>query len=908
MAKKVKETYSEQFAFYEQLWGFYQDARGKIRSRYNTLTKKFLDYNDREKNPTAFLRHPQFEALEMYVFIKEFLDNRQVIEIFAQWVKQKGDFSERSYYSKERLGLFTEQIEKQTSILFKQMEKYRTNYPNYIYALTMGLGKTILMAACIFYEFLLSNKYPKDTRFCHNALVFAPDKTVLQSLKEIVTFDKTKVVPPEYASVLDSNIKIHFLDDTSTSLNTIDNSSLNIIISNNQKIIVRQSHTEKTAADKFYQPNMIPSNYDDELMKTEDLLINNRFQKLCRLPQIGIYVDEAHHLFGASLEKELHNNKETSLRMTINMLAERLEKKGTKVVACYNYTGTPYVENQVLPEVVYAHGLRESIISGYLKDADVKGFDNVKNKEFLRSIINGYTDSDNNKIPGFLDTYKNKTYEGLLPKLAIYASDIDEIRKVVKPTLEKLLSEKGIPLSKILVNVGDGNPDLTKDEDIRHFNNLDVSGTEGSDKQFILLCEKGKEGWNCRSLFGVALFRDSFSKIFVLQSTMRCLRQIQADNSPPKQETATVYLSQANYLILDAELNKNFNMSIKDLSNKNKKNKEQVKVRMIPPERIITIKEKRYDYFIKKNDLITPIDFELDKINIASYQRTVTEKQSLTKSLSNKKTVIIDIKDNLFNAFTLVAEIARFFPDTGPLKIESILENSKTGIEKVLKIINDYNEVLYDRIIPKIFYSLYEITSSPTETERTIILLKNPKDPDYYLFYADPNLVISSKDNLYEPVKNKSFHADNYCFDSRPEIECFRQYLWNENVESIYFTGMFTSLNQNDLSIPFTDPDSHRLRNYYPDFIAKMKDGSIQIIEVKGDNKLDDNVVKAKQEAALALATDNDMIYRMLAGSRIMSSNIVDTKNDNIITYPETPEGFGLAIAADSGEIKKKGS
>lgn len=53
----------------------------------------------------------------------------------------------------------------------------------------MGLGKTILMGTCIFYEFLVANKFPKDPHFCHNALVFAPDKTVLQSLKEIQTFD-----------------------------------------------------------------------------------------------------------------------------------------------------------------------------------------------------------------------------------------------------------------------------------------------------------------------------------------------------------------------------------------------------------------------------------------------------------------------------------------------------------------------------------------------------------------------------------------------------------------------------------------------------------------------------------------------------------------------------------------------
>jgi hypothetical protein len=52
--------------------------------------------------------------------------------------------------------------------------------------------------------------------------VFAPDKTVRQSLKEIQTFDRKLVIPKEYASLLNSNIKFHFLDDDSSTLNTID--------------------------------------------------------------------------------------------------------------------------------------------------------------------------------------------------------------------------------------------------------------------------------------------------------------------------------------------------------------------------------------------------------------------------------------------------------------------------------------------------------------------------------------------------------------------------------------------------------------------------------------------------------------------------------------------------------------
>lgn len=105
------------------------------------------------------------------------------------------------------------------------------------------------------------------------------------------------------------------------------------------------------------------------------LIDNQRFKKLCRLPQLGVYVDEAHHLFGANLEKELRSGgaNKTTLRNTINMLAA-----STSIVACYNYTGTPYVNKQVLPEVVYAYGLNESIAHGYLKDADPIGFNNVK--------------------------------------------------------------------------------------------------------------------------------------------------------------------------------------------------------------------------------------------------------------------------------------------------------------------------------------------------------------------------------------------------------------------------------------------------------------------------------------------------------------------------------------------------
>ena len=853
------------FSFNEQLWYYYSTNRGKIRSRYNDLTRKFLAYNDGEENPHAFLRKPQFEALEMYVFVKEFMNNKQVYEMFDDWRHRRDRFSDASYYALERNGqirLFDAPTEKQTDTLFKQMKKYRESYPNYIYALTMGLGKTILMATCIFYEFLLAKKYPRDKRFCHNALVFAPDKTVLQSLREIMTFDKTKVVPPEYARVLDSNIKFHFLDEAGTILHTIDDSDFNIIISNTQKIIVKKKRKESTPTETLFAGtgSLLSAVYgadndDDDAWDDTTLMDNQRFKKLCRLPQLGVYVDEAHHLFGADLEKQIRSSgaNKTSLRDTINLLAEN-----TSIVACYNYTGTPYVKNQLLPEVVYAYGLRESIWNGFLKDADPIGFENVKNEEFLTAVVRT-----------FWERYGGKTYEGLNPKLAIYASGVEEAATEVKPVLEKILADLGIPASRILLNVGDAK--YTKNDDIRDFNNLDVPSSEGNEKQFIILVEKGKEGWNCRSLFGVALFRSPKSKIFVLQATMRCLRAITDERL-----TAAVFLSKENYDTLDDELHKNFNMEISDLSDKKKEPSIPCKVRVLPPPRTIILKRIWREYTLVEKQYETPIDFNLQEADFSKYESKVYERGSLVSDWTIKEKVIDDIKDKVkYNEILLVSEISRYL-NISCLLVSKILKESVDGIDFILECVNKYNEVIYDNIVPNIFAALYEIQVERKTEDKELVLLREPENKGYYEFNGKADLIktIHSKD-IYEEQKAKSFHADTYCFDSKPEKELFMQYISDTRVKEIYFTGMFTS-GQGDLVVNYYDPESGRIRKYYPDFLAKMADGSYQIIEVKGDNKIDDIVVKAKSQAAEEMAVASGVKYIIYPGSKILKSMVLD--------------------------------
>lgn len=858
----MASTYDSDFSFHEQLWFFYSENRGKIRSRYNDLTRKFLSYNDKDENKNAFLRKPQFEALEMYVFIKEFMNNAQVYELFDDWRNKRNHFSEASYYSNGQLRLGDALTEKQTDVLFKQMKKYRESYPNYIYALTMGLGKTILMGTCIFYEFLLAKKYPKDKRFCHNALVFAPDKTVLQSLREIMIFDKTKVVPPEYARVLDSNIKFHFLDESGTVLHTIDDSDFNIIISNTQKIIIKKKRKEATPGEVLFGSNssLLSAVYggddsEDDAWDDSTLMDNQRFKKLCRLPQLGVYVDEAHHLFGADLEKQIRSSgaNKTSLRDTINLLAAN-----TSIVACYNYTGTPYVKNQLLPEVVYAYGLRESIWNGYLKDADPIGFENVKSDEFLNATVTK-----------FWQKYGGRIYDNLNPKLAIYAANVEEAVNEVVPALEEILTRLEIPTTSILLNVGDSK--YTKDEDIRNFNNLDVPGSEGNEKQFVVLVEKGKEGWNCRSLFGVALYRNPKSKIFVLQATMRCLRAITDERL-----TATVFLSKENYDTLDDELHKNFNMEISDIKNTSTDDRHKYQVRVLPPPRSIRLKRVWHEYTVSSKEYSTPVDFGLVGADLSKYSSVMYKRDSIANDTSTKQSNADEYQVKMqYSAFSLAGEVARYL-NISSILAAKILREAQDGMDVILADVNRYNAVLDDIIIPTIFHALFDVTAIQKTEDRDVVLLREPKDAAYYEFSAKDDLVITNKYPGFTPDEVlKSFHADTYCFDSLPEKECFFQYIKSDKVQEVYFTGMFTS-NQGDLSVYYYDPESGRIRQYYPDFLAKMKDGTYQLIEVKGDNKIDDVVVQAKKEAALEMAAASGIKYEMYAGSTIMKTHILE--------------------------------
>jgi len=737
----------------------------------------------------GYLHSPQVEALETYIYLKEVLGNKPTLDIVRAIFDDERELIKTLGLSDKEVADLAWDKDKDKKITQLVHNKYNgIDYANQVYALTMGSGKTILMGTMMLYDFVLSYYHPEDKRFGKNALIFAPDTTIIESLKEIKTFDYSKVLPREYQNVA-LNIKFHYLENTDSPVNPIGN--YNVVVSNSQKIILKTRHKNDMQIQLFR---------DERLLKKR-AIENSRLHAIRGMKDLLVFVDEAHHSFGTTLEGTLKKTKET-----INYI--HTEGK-TPLVGVINLTGTPYIKNQMISDVVYHFGLKQGIERGILKQVKFFEYGNVKTEGFVEDVIEK-----------FWEKYGEKRLEDRLPKIAFYASNIEDLQQELRPKLEAVLSRNGIPQDKILEY------HTEKEENKEDFLVID---TPQSEKQFILLVGKGTEGWNCRSLVSCALFRRPRSSIFVLQSSTRCLRSI-ADNST----VASIFLSDENYKILDKELKNNFATSIEELRSEKAKvvehtltveKRKKIKVKKVSKDLISVANQDPSKLKIDLNDAksdkflsyISESGITLNPDQIAEFKKSAIKKQlSVQNSLTFYEIV------SLINRHTLLP----------CLDVEKILLNNFKDKDGITKAIND-NLGLLPYIIQNVLNNAYKYEEKITVQEEELELTK--QYPFKISIQENRNDLVVYKSDL--TAGRLGFHINPYNFDSTDEKNLFvavKELLEpDEAIADIYFTGGVVDAVHNDFYFEYYNPEEKRISKYFPDLVVETTKERYLVIEIK---------------------------------------------------------------------------
>jgi len=781
----------------------------------------------------SFLHGPQIEALETYIFLKEVIGNKPSVEVFKQSFDNELELIRALGISDKEAFELAYDKKKDEKIQAILDDKFGTSdYANQVYALTMGSGKTILMAVMMLYDFVLSYYHKEDERFAKNALVFAPDTTIIESLKEIKTFDYSRVLPKEYENII-LNIKYHYLESTDTALAPVGN--YNVIVSNSQKIILKtKSDENKSSSARLFGDK-------NELGKRE--VENMRLQAIRQLGSLQIFVDEAHHSYGKTLEGTL---KKT--RQTIDYL-----HKHTPLISVVNLTGTPYVNNKMISDVVYHFGLKQGIEKGILKKVKIFDYGVVRSQKFIEEVIDV-----------FVSEYGTKRLEGRLPKIAFYASSISDLQNDLKPKMERILSERGISPDTILEYHTEA--EENKDD----FRALD---TADSKKQFVLLVGKGTEGWNCRSLVSVALYKKPKSTILVLQSTTRCLRSI-GDNST----RASIFLSKETATILDKELRNNFASSISELNAQDQKMVEHT----LEVEKRKTIKVKKVlkEILAVQEANAESIKIDWKKWKPEQYQSFVSEGSIALEdgeAVYKEARAVRKLDDKSDYTFYEVAEIINRYTHLPCLTIESIITGSGKKRDVFVEMINE-NFALVPFVIQEILKSAYKYEEKTEIIEEEIELTK--------LFPFKINvqqgrntLVVYKEAEAEEGRRGRlGFHINPYAFDSGDEKDLFR-YLRdvldkNEMITDVYFTGarVCADPSRTDFYFEYWSPEQKRVARYFPDFLIETTKRFF-VVEAKGSDEKSEYETNKKSYKGKIENLTNEILAKEIGFNEFQSVN-----------------------------------
>ncbi|MEA2064884.1 MAG: DEAD/DEAH box helicase family protein, partial [Patescibacteria group bacterium] len=666
------------------------------------------------------LREPQIDAIKNYLWLKFVGKNQKLFDIIKQGLLyNKSNAKEYKYFNiferaknkfvtqflnqffqdnkieniqQDLLNTFDDE-KKWDKFLIELLHNY--DYPNYLYSLPMGTGKTYLMACFIYLDLYFALLYKNDKRFAHNFIVLAPQASktaILPSLKTIKNFNPEWILPKKEADELKSVIQIEILDalgskrkdklhGNNPNLEKVNRITATkdfgvVFITNAEKVVLEQYDSkDKLLVKKLKvgQGNLLNKKQLSEFEKSNELR-----EKLSQIQSLNVILDEAQRSYE-------NQNKQKKIRDAMNIFNQH-----KNIISVLGFSGTPYIKHKVeinnetiklnqIQDVVYNYSLANGI-GNFLKIPDVERVD-VKEKLFIKKALDKFFNNYDKE-------YSNKTKS----KIAFYCPSKKVLNEDILPAVQEWYAKnrrnKENEIFKFYTNESKDPAEYKiPKENLSIFHNLDKPY---SDKRVILLVAIGKEGWDCKSLTAVCLPRRmkvKTSQVFVLQTTCRCLREV--DNA--KEERALIYLSNLNYEILDKELKKNYNLQISDLKmddrnliavNVRKPKLGKIKYQQITRKWTI-ISQKETD---KKANLE---NFNFRKIKSKyTYQENIINAKIGKAGLVRQTEISYGKKDKdeklLLENFLYQLSYASFYK----FSESDLLNNYETELNRILKLIN----------------------------------------------------------------------------------------------------------------------------------------------------------------------------------------------------------------------------
>lgn len=172
---------------------------------------EILEWASNPGVPNFRLRKPHLRALETYWYLRLVENTPHIFDLYQSLFSKKKDLLEAFGIPDEAFSRADYDLDtligsiKNDPVFVKEFrleavrETLTLDYPSYILALAMGAGKTILIGAIFATEFAMAQEYPDDG-FVENALVFAPGKTIIESLRELAEMKYEAVLPPRRIS------------------------------------------------------------------------------------------------------------------------------------------------------------------------------------------------------------------------------------------------------------------------------------------------------------------------------------------------------------------------------------------------------------------------------------------------------------------------------------------------------------------------------------------------------------------------------------------------------------------------------------------------------------------------------------------------------------------------------------